>query len=212
MRRFLAIGLTLVIAAVGGVVVGRSSDGATVGAATPARATEPALDLRPVAAAAADVIDDLTADLPVPEPSPLDAYAPTPKVQLGRLQIPSIDLDQPMFEGVTLTAINNGPSHWPGSAMPGQLGNSVIAGHRTTHTRPFWDLDLVKPGDELIITMLTGERYVYTLDEVEIVDADALNIVDQTYGYRATLFGCHPKGSARQRIVGHFTLQSATSA
>ena len=111
-----------------------------------------------------------------------------------------------------MTAIDNGPSHWPGTAMPGQLGNMVVAGHRTTNTRPFWDLDLVQPGDELIITMLTGERFVYTLDNVEIVEANALRIVDQSYGYRATLFACHPKGSLRQRVVGHFTLQSSTPA
>jgi sortase A len=128
------------------------------------------------------------------------------------LEIPSIGLSQPFFEGVTLTAINNGPSHWPGTPMPGELGNMVIAGHRITHTRPFFDLDLAKPGDELIFTMDKGGRYVYTLDRIEIVDANALHIVDQSYGYRATLFGCHPKGSSRQRIVGHFTLKSSTPA
>ncbi|MEO6318764.1 MAG: hypothetical protein ABIP36_08270, partial [Acidimicrobiales bacterium] len=65
---------------------------------------------------------------------------------------------------------------------------------------------------ELIFTMDTGERHVYTLDRIEIVDENALHIVDQSYGYTATLFGCHPKGSVRQRIVGHFTLQTSTPA
>jgi sortase A len=128
------------------------------------------------------------------------------------LEIPSIGLAQPLFEGVTLTAIDRGPSHWPGTAMPGQLGNVVVAGHRTTRTRPFWDLDRVQPGAELIFTMASGERHVYTLDRTEVVDNSAIFIIDQTYGYRATLFACHPKGSARQRIVGHFTLQSSTLA
>ena len=96
--------------------------------------------------------------------------------------------------------------------MPGELGNVVVAGHRTTRTRPFWDLDLVQPGDELIFTMDDGARHVYVLDRIEIVDDEAMHIVDQTYGYRATLFACHPKGSARQRIVGHFTLQQSTPA
>lgn len=96
--------------------------------------------------------------------------------------------------------------------MPGELGNVVVAGHRTTRTRPFWDLDLVQPGAELIFTMDTGERHVYALDRIEIVDDEAIHIVDQGFGYTATLFGCHPKGSAAQRIVGHFTLVPSTPA
>ena len=215
-RLLLAVGVAVVVAAAGGAVAGRTlTDDQVQTAAPPARpdatAPEP-LDLSLVANVATTVVDGLSADLPMPDPSPLDARAPTPKVQWGTLEIPSIGLSQPFFEGVTLTAIDNGPSHWPGTAMPGELGNTVIAGHRTTKTRPFWDLDLVQPGDELIFTMLTGERFVYTLDNVEIVDAKALHIVDQSYGYRATLFGCHPKGSLRQRVVGHFTLQSPTPA
>lgn len=151
-------------------------------------------------------------ELPVPEPPPLDPRAPTPEIRHGLLEIPSIGLSQPFFEGVTLTAIDRGPSHWPGTAMPGQLGNVVIAGHRTTKTRPFWDLDLVQPGDELIFTMTSGDRYVYVLDRTEIVDGSDVSIITQSYGYTATLFACHPKGSAAQRIVGRFRLQSTELA
>jgi LPXTG-site transpeptidase (sortase) family protein len=169
-------------------------------------------DFDPAGAGAVGLVRGLTAPLPVPDKPPTNPRAATPAVQHGQLEIPSIGLSQPFFEGVTLTAIDRGPSHWPGSAMPGQLGNVVIAGHRTTRTRPFWDLDLVKPGDELIFSMTNGDRFVYKLDRIEIVPADAIRIVDQGYGYTATLFGCHPKGSARQRVVGHFTLASVTHA
>lgn len=209
--RLLAVVIALVLAGAGGVLAAnvRPEDEAQAETVAP----EPAsVDLSPISAAATSLVDGLTADLPVPEPSPLDARAPTPEVRHGMLEIPSIGLAQPFFEGVTLTAVDHGPSHWPGTPMPGELGNMVLAGHRVTKTRPFFDLDLAQPGDELIFTMDTGERYVYTLDRIEIVESDALHIVDQTYGYRATLFGCHPKGSARQRIVGHFTLQSSTPA
>jgi sortase A len=163
-------------------------------------------DLGPLGTTAARLVSSLEADLPLPEPSPLDARAATPEVRHGLLEIPAIGLSQPLFEGVTLTAIDRGPSHWPGTAMPGELGNVVVAGHRTTVTRPFFDLDLLQPGDELVFTMDSGERHVYELDRLEVVDDSAVHIVDQSYGYRATLFACHPKGSAAQRIVGHFTL------
>jgi sortase A len=203
--------LAVLIAVAGGVVAAELQAEESVQAET--AAPEPiAPDLTPIADVATTLVDDLVANLSDPEPSPLDARAPTPVVRHGMLEIPSIGLSQPFFEGVTLTAIDNGPSHWPGTPMPGGLGNVVIAGHRVTNTRPFYDLDLAKPGDELIFTLDTGERHVYTLDRVEIVQPEALHIVDQSYGYRATLFGCHPKGSAAQRIVGHFTLESSTPA
>jgi sortase A len=209
--RLLVGTLAVLIAVAGGVIAAELEGEDTVQAET--AAPEPlAPDLTPIADVATTLVDDLVANLPDPEPSPLDARAPTPVVRHGMLEIPSIGLSQPFFEGVTLTAIDNGPSHWPGTPMPGGLGNMVIAGHRVTNTRPFYDLDLVQPGDELIFTMDTGGRHVYTLDRVEIVEPEALHIVDQSYGYTATLFGCHPKGSAAQRIVGYFTLQSSTAA
>jgi hypothetical protein len=49
---------------------------------------------------------------------------------LGTIEIPAIGVTKSMFEGVTLRVLDNGPGHWPGSAMPGQTGNVVVAGHR----------------------------------------------------------------------------------
>src|SRR5690606_24372475 len=111
-----------------------------------------------------------------------------------------------------LTASDRGPSHWPGTAMPGQLGNVVVAGHRVTKTRPFYDLDLLQPGDELIFSMADGSRHVYALDRIEVVDDEAMHIVDPTYGYRATLFACHPTGGAQRPPVARFTRAPPTPA
>ncbi|MGK2930818.1 MAG: class E sortase [Acidimicrobiales bacterium] len=93
--------------------------------------------------------------------------------------------------------------------MPGELGNVVVAGHRTTYSKPFWALNELNPDDELIFT-IGGERTVYELERIEIVGPEDIHIVDQTHEHRATLFACHPRGSVRQRIVGHFRLQPAT--
>jgi sortase A len=144
--------------------------------------------------------------LPVPEDAPADARAPAPEVVHGTLDLPTIGVSQPFGEGVTLTAIDRGPSHWPGSAMPGQLGNVVVAGHRTTHSRPFLDLDLLAPGDPLVFRMNDGTTWTYEMTAREIVGADAMYIVDQGPEHTATLFACHPKGSAAQRIVVYFRL------
>ena len=163
------------------------------------------LSTAPVAAAV-----DTSTPLPVPENPPANPYAAEPEIRHGTLAIPAIGLEQPFFEGVSLTAINRGPSHWPGTAMPGELGNVVIAGHRTTYTRPFWDLQALQPGDELIFTMNDGTRHVYALDQIQIVSPTDVHIVEQTHAHTATLFACHPRGSARQRIVGQFTLRPET--
>ena len=76
-----------------------------------------------------------------------------------------------------------------------------------THTRPFYDLDRLAPGDPLVFTMADGSTWTYTLTSTEIVTPDAMGIVSQSSAYTATLFACHPKGSARERIVAHFQLQ-----
>jgi LPXTG-site transpeptidase (sortase) family protein len=206
-HRALAAAIAVVLASGLGAAAGDvAHDEVSVAAADPVAAPA-APDLAGLAHSAAALVRGLEAPLPIPQPVPDDPRAPTPVVRHGMLEIPAIGLRQPFFEGVTLTAIDNGPSHWPGTAMPGQLGNVVVAGHRVTKTRPFYDLDLVQPGDELIFTMDDGTRHVYVLDRIEIVAPDAVEIVSQSYGYRATLFGCHPKGTKQQRIVGHFTLR-----
>jgi sortase A len=150
-----------------------------------------------------------TGPLPVPQDAPADARAPTPEVVHGTLELPTLGVSEPLGEGVTLTAIDRGPSHWPGTAMPGRLGNVVVAGHRTTHSRPFYDLDLLAPGDPLVFRMNDGTAWTYEMTGTEIVGPDAMHIVDQRPEHTATLFACHPKGSAAQRIVAHFRLVSA---
>ena len=138
--------------------------------------------------------------LPVPEAPPADAYARSPIVDIGAINIPKIGVSHRLYEGITLTVINRGPGHWPGSAMPGQRGNTVFPGHRTTYSRPFHDLDKLAPGDEVIFDMPDG-NYVYHVRETLIVAPTDLWVVDQTETPTFTLIACHPKGSARQRIV-----------
>jgi sortase A len=148
--------------------------------------------------------------LPVPIDAPDDAYAPEPLTQIGTLSIPAIGLETPMFEGITLPTIDHGPSHWPGSAWPGQLGNVVIAGHRVTHTHPFRHIDELEPGDTATFTTAAG-TFTYSLVSEEIVDPEAFRIVDQTMAYTATMFACHPPGSSRERIVAHWQMVDAPS-
>jgi sortase A len=121
-------------------------------------------------------------------------------VQIGTIEIPKIGLVHPIFEGNTLTQIDHGPSHWPGTAMPGQRGNAVFAGHRVTHTHPFRNIDQLQPGD-LVYFTVGGVRWTYRVTGHQVVTPKDTWIVAQTPNATATLFGCHPPGSARYRYV-----------
>lgn len=142
---------------------------------------------------------------------PADPYAPEPIQRIGSLEIPKLGVRQPLQEGITLRNIDLGPSHWPGSAMPGEVGNVVVAGHRVTHTKPFRNIDQLVVGDEVIFTV-GNQRSVYRMTGNEIVTPKALHIANPTPTATATLFACHPPGSARFRFVVRLELVSTGPA
>ena len=144
--------------------------------------------------------------LPNPE-APPDENADEPVIEIGTIEIPKIGVTKSVYEGITLSTLDRGPGHWPGTALPGQQGNIVIAGHRVSHDKPFRNLDKLEAGDDVIFTTPTG-RFVYKVTGTEVVGPEALWIVDQTAEITGTLFACHPPGSTRQRIVVHLALAS----
>jgi sortase A len=160
--------------------------------------------------------------LPVPLPPPLDNEL-EPQRYLGRIIIPKIDVDSPLLEGIRLSTIDFGPGHWPGTAMPGELGNAVFAGHRTSHNADFRRLDELEPGDEVIFDLDDDEGiptatvaaddpssgvYVYEVTSVFRVPPEGMWIVTQDFRHEATLFACHPPGSVAERIVAQLDLVS----
>ena len=148
---------------------------------------------------AATTVATTAATLPQPAPAP-DPHAPEPAFQLGTIAIPKIGMIQNLYEGVSLTSLDRGPGHWPGTALPGQLGNVVVGGHRVSHARPFRHLEELVPGDQIIMTT-NGVQYVYDVTGTQIVTPNDTWIIDQKPEHTATLFACHPPGSTRERIV-----------
>lgn len=135
-----------------------------------------------------------------PVAPPTDSYAAEPVIPLGRIQIPKIGVDDEMYEGIRMTTLDYGPGHWPGSAMPGQAGNVVVGGHRTSKHRVFRNVDQLVPGDQIIFSDANG-THVYAVNRVEIVEPSDVWIINPTPTPTATLFACHPPGSTAQRIV-----------
>ena len=171
----------------------RSTTTASTSTSTTSTSTTTTTTTTAPAAAAAIV-------LPQPISPPLDEYGLEPVIELGSIEIPAIDVYMTMYEGIRLTTLDHGPGHWPGSAMPGHIGNTVVGGHRTSKHKVFRNIDQLVPGDEIIFDGVDG-RHVYHVTEVEIVDPSAMWIVNQTTAFTATLFACHPPGSTRERII-----------
>lgn len=129
-----------------------------------------------------------------------DVHPMVPHAAFGMIVIPKINLVHPIFEGIDESTIHWGPGHWPGSALPGQRGNTVFAGHRVTHTHPFRNIDQLVPGDLIQFVMPDG-TYTYKMTSQQIVNPSDTWIVNPTPDATLTLFACHPPGFATHRIV-----------
>lgn len=145
----------------------------------------------------------------VPPPPALDISIGDP---VARLEIPSIGTDHYVVAGVGVEELRLGPGHFPDTPLPGQLGNAAIAGHRTTYGQPFHDVDQLQPGDEIVVTTVSG-RFVYRVRETLIVEPSDYHVVATTDPTIAelTLTSCHPKWSAAQRIIIHADLDPDVS-
>lgn len=113
-----------------------------------------------------------------------------------------------MYEGIEMSVLDAGPGHWPGTAQPGQPGNVVVAGHRTSKHRVFRHIDKLEPGDPIYLEDANGQAFTYIVDRIQIVEPTEVWIVEPTETPTATLFACHPPGSTRQRIVAFANLQA----
>jgi sortase A len=178
----------------------------------PTLATEPVVTTEPAEPTASDI----TADPDPVEVLPVAAQN-IPEVERGdalaRIEIPSIGVDDIVVAGVKTSDLKKGPGHFPETPLPGQLGNSAIAGHRTTYGQPFHNVDKLEPGDEIIVTTLSG-TFVYRVTGQQIVAPSAGEVVATTDPTRATLTltSCHPKWTARERIVISSELDTAASS
>ena len=122
-------------------------------------------------------------------------------VVISHLRIPSISVDEEVRSGISQSVINQGVAHWAGTSAPGENGNVVLAGHRTTYTRPFQDLDRLEIGDLVYLEDGDGFEVMYRVSESFIVEPEDIWISYDLGKPMVTMFACHPKGSATQRIV-----------
>ena len=150
-----------------------------------------------------------------------DTASPVPVIELprisegdpiARIEIPRLDVGKWVVAGDEKGDLKKGPGHYPETPLPGQLGNSAIAGHRTTFGQPFFDVDKLEVGDEIVVTTLAG-RFVYRVTGQEIVSPSDYQVIATTDPTRATLTltSCHPKYTARERIIIYSELDTTAT-
>ncbi len=150
---------------------------------------------------------------PLPSsPLPNSASPPaTNRIQPGesvaKLSIPRLSAVLYVLEGTDDRSLRRGPGHMHGTALPGDTGNCIIAGHRDTHFRLLKD---IRKGDEIVLE--THERaYRYRVDTISIISPDNTACLKPTSNAVLNLITCYPfhyVGSAPKRFIVHADLVS----
>lgn len=156
----------------------------------------------------------------------------------ANLYIPTLGQDYSftIVEGTSESDLQKGPGHYAGTAVPGQIGNFAMAGHRVGKGEPFLNLDQLRPGDAVIVQTVRhwyvyrvlGDRRTRDLGAAdfqgvpgrEIVSPGAIGVIapvpnrPQSTPRQAllTMTTCTPKYSASQRLIIHAALGRAVDA
>ncbi len=149
------------------------------------------------------------------------ALAVTPGQPFAIMTIPrlgkkwSSPVIQPKGKDIALDELADGVVHYRQTALPGQVGNFAVAGHRATHGQPFANLNLLRPGD-LVIVETEAAVYTYVVDNDPnrtIVLPTDVWVIGPVPGHpqatptRAliTLTTCNPRWNSSHRMIvfGH---------
>jgi sortase A len=123
-----------------------------------------------------------------------------PLALVGRMEIPRLQVNLMVREGVTQETLRRAVGHVPMTALPGQPGNVALAAHRDTFFRP---LRNIRKGDLITVDTLSGS-YQYQVESTQVVlprDTQVLNASNQP---ELTLITCYPfnyVGSAPKRFI-----------
>ncbi|MFV2001258.1 MAG: sortase [Acidimicrobiia bacterium] len=161
-------------------------------------------------------VESLIPDTPTDSTAPPDSVGP-PEIEKTLLVEPTPVVGEPfaiiripslerladgwtIVEGVSVSDLRNGVGHMPNTPLPGQPGNSVLPGHRTTYGAPFHELDELVPGDIIEVETALGVN-TYEVRESIIVKPTEIWVTDPRPGSWITLSTCNPKFSSRERLI-----------
>lgn len=143
------------------------------------------------------------------------AGRPDPGTAVAALEFRRPGSDEPIVrknplyvvQGVSLSELQRGPGHYPGTALPGDKGNFAVAGHRTTYGAPFFNLDQLRKGDEVLVTARSGKRFTYRVKRQQVVLPSDTWVITPDPLQRGpktktlTLTTCNPRFSNAERLI-----------
>lgn len=154
---------------------------------------------------------------------PPEGYNPAPGQAVFRMNIPAIDLREVVVQGAEASQLARGPGHYPACGVyfappycsefeevwPGEVGRTVVGGHRTLANADFLNLDELRAGDTIRVRASWGD-FVYRVTRQQIVDdEDRSVIVPGVQERELVLVTCHPKFSSAQRLITYARLVPA---
>jgi sortase A len=119
---------------------------------------------------------------------------------VGRLSIPRLHLRAMVREGTDEHTLALTVGHIRGTALPWQMGNVGVAGHRDTLFRGLRAID----NDDVILFETLAGNYVYKVENIEIVKPDNVSVLNASQYPELTLVTCYPFsyiGSAPERFI-----------
>jgi sortase A len=156
---------------------------------------------------------------PVSYGDPVVQAAPAEAKKFAVMYIPRFGATyaRSIAEGVsTVRVLNkNGVGHYPGTQMPGEVGNFAVAAHRTTWGAPFNLIGTLRVGDRIYVQTKQG-YYTYVYRNTEYVYPNGVGVKNPVPQSKApattdrllTMTSCNPKLSAAERIVAYSVLES----
>ncbi|MEE8426164.1 MAG: class GN sortase [Woeseiaceae bacterium] len=108
---------------------------------------------------------------------------------VARLVAMSGNVDLIVLAGGSGRTLAFGPGHLSASSLPGEIGNTVIAGHRDTHFSFLRDLEI---GELLVIETVSGEKHLYEIFDIDVVDSRRSSLILDTDTAILSLVTCYP--------------------
>ena len=125
----------------------------------------------------------------------LDGHRPWPWADtwpIAKMSARGGDIELIILAGSSGRTLAFGPGHMSSSVLPGEVGNSIIAGHRDTH---FQFLQHLETGDSLFFEMTDGQQHLFRVTAKDVVDSRRGSIVLDTATAALSLITCYPFAS-----------------
>jgi sortase A len=124
---------------------------------------------------------------------------------IGRLRVPRMGVNMIIVNGTDADSLKKGPGRDQRTFMPGENRLIYIAGHRTTYSAPFSDINSMRKGDRVTIEVPYG-RFIYAMTRHRIVASTDLSVLRSPRYEVLELQACHPRFFASHRYIAYARL------